>query len=131
MYAMKIEKMKPSSEHKLEAASKLERYDGDRYEANLNGFDLNNYEWLDEQSLCISRDWYKAGQVGFPKNQGLCGSCWAHTTTAALETLHAKQHHTMWTDDVVSFSEQQIVDCSLVPNLGCLGGEQKFAFRYI
>ena len=37
----------------------------------------------------------------------------------------------MWADSVVSFSEQQLVDCTLVPNLGCLGGDQRHAYKYI
>ena len=72
------------------SASPGERFIGDREEAAINGFDVNNYDWLDMQELCVSRDWFRAGQVGYPKNQGLCGSCWAHTTTAALETFNAQ-----------------------------------------
>ena len=37
----------------------------------------------------------------------------------------------MWMDEVPSFSEQQIVDCSLVPNFGCMGGDPKHAFSYV
>lgn len=36
----------------------------------------------------------------------------------------------MWFDQVPSYSEQQIVDCSFIPNFGCMGGEPKHAFRY-
>ena len=92
-------------EHRLQSAPK-ERFIGDREGAAMNGFDLNDYEWLDTQDLCVSRDWYQAGQVGYPKNQGVCGSCWAQTTVAALETMHAREHHTMWADSVISFSVQ-------------------------
>ena len=50
---------------------------------------------------------------------------------AAIETLAAKQAHVMWVDDVPSFSEQQIVDCSVVPNFGCMGGDPKNAFTHV
>lgn len=28
-------------------------------------------------------------------------------------------------------SAQQLIDCDLIPNMGCLGGEAKFAYRYV
>lgn len=37
----------------------------------------------------------------------------------------------MWMDEVDQFSEQQVVDCSLIPNFGCMGGEPKNAFYYM
>ena len=93
--------------------------------------DANNYEWLDNQKSCITVNWFDRGKVGPLKTQGECGSCYAHSAVAAIETLAAQQAHSMWPDDVPVYSEQQIVDCSLIPNFGCMGGEPKYAFSYI
>lgn len=92
--------------------------------------DLNNYAWLDEQPLCITVDWFNKGKVSPPKQQGKCGSCYAHSAVAAIETLAAQQAGTYWMDEVPVYSEQQLVDCTFIPNLGCMGGEAKNSFSY-
>lgn len=52
-------------------------------------------------------DWTTKGIVQKVKNQGQCGSCWAFSTIAALESAYAQK-----TGTLESFSEQQLVDCS-------------------
>lgn len=91
---------------------------------------------LDEQSepvylntldLPDSIDWTKKGAVGPVKNQKQCGSCWAFSTTAALEGAYAVAGK-----GLLSFSEQQLVDCSgSYGNQGCNGGWPRSAFKYI
>lgn len=52
-------------------------------------FRMGDYKWLDTQAQCLEKDWVKQGKVGLPKNQHTCGACWAFTTVAAIETMHA------------------------------------------
>lgn len=107
------------------------RYEGNREDAAIEGFDLNNYNWLDSTPLCLSIDWAQSGKVSAVKDQLTCGSCWAHTVTAAVEVADAIKHRLMSSDDVKSLSEQQLLDCNLIPNVGCLGGKAQYAYRYV
>ena len=52
--------------HKNYEGSPLNRFGGDRQEAKIKGYDLNNYEWLDLQAKCAAVDWARAGKVSFP-----------------------------------------------------------------
>jgi len=79
--------------------------------------------------LPASIDWVAEGKVTPVKNQAHCGSCWAFSTTGAVEGAWAIK-----TGTLVSLSEQQLVDCassSPYMNHGCHGGKMDFGFSYI
>ena len=82
------------------------------------------------QSLPASVDWTTKGAVTSVKDQGQCGSCWSFSTTGALEGAYAIKN-----SKLVSFSEQQLVDCDTLGNggrdHGCNGGLMDNAFSWI
>jgi len=52
-------------------------------------------------------DWRTKGGVTPIKNQGQCGSCWDFAGVGTIETWHFVK-----TGQLLSFSEQQVLDCS-------------------
>jgi len=79
-------------------------------------------------------DWVKKGAVTPVKDQGQCGSCWSFSTTGALEGAYAIKYGKTG-ENIVSFSEQQLVDCDNFKNggkdHGCNGGLMDNAFAWI
>jgi len=78
-------------------------------------------------ALPASFDWRTKGAVTGIKNQAQCGSCWAFSTTGSTEGCHF-----LSTQNLVSLSEQNLVDCSNAQgNQGCNGGLMTQAMDYI
>lgn len=93
-------------------------------------YNYNDQRFMDGLPHCSYQDWLAKGMVGAVKDQSTCGSCWAHSTLASFETLYAREKKLQNSSEVPSFSEQQLVDCNYIPNLGCIGGRRQFAFNY-
>lgn len=71
-------------------------------------------------------DWREQGVVSPVKNQGMCGSCWAFSTTGSIESANALATGTM-----VELSEQELVSCARNGNYGCRGGLMVEAMKWI
>ncbi|WOL11310.1 hypothetical protein Cni_G20072 [Canna indica] len=93
----------------------------------LQGSDLRGkftYEKADD--LPSSIDWREKGAVNAVKNQGTCGSCWAFSAVGAVEGINQIK-----TKELVSLSEQELMDCDKGYNQGCYGGLMTYAFKYM
>jgi len=77
------------------------------------------------QTLPSAVDWRTKNVVTPVKDQGYCGSCWAFSTTGALESAYAIKHGSL-----ISLSEEYLVDCDY-NNYGCDGGWPDEAMSFI
>ena len=80
-----------------------------------------------EETDVTSVDWRQNGAVTPVKDQGTCGASWAFATTGSIESAHFAK-----TGELVSLSEQQLLDCAgtMYGNQGCSGGWFTRAYKY-
>jgi len=84
-------------------------------------------EYVDVSALPNDVDWRTSGAVQKVKDQGQCGSCWAFSATAAVESITKIKG-----GDLPDLSEQQLVDCCHAGgSQGCNGGEETDALLWV
>merc|ERR1712166_800314 len=80
----------------------------DEFAMRLTNFqETSDFITEQNETNASSVNWVTAGAVGAVKDQGQCGSCWAFSSTGSLEDAHF-----IATGELLSFSEQQLVDCA-------------------
>lgn len=80
---------------------------------------------LPTDNLKTKVDW--RSKMNGIKDQGQCASCWAFSVTGAVEGLHS-----IFNDNLMNLSEQELVDCSQrYGNEGCNGGIPDYTFPYV
>jgi len=77
-------------------------------------------------TIADSIDWVEKGAVTPVKNQQRCGSCWAFSTTGSMEGAYQ-----IATGKLLSFSEEDLVQCDHNGDQGCQGGLMDNAFDWI
>lgn len=82
-----------------------------------------------DRAIPTSVDLRTAACMPAIKDQGQCGSCWAHSANTPLEYQKCVKNAK---NTKLSFSEQQMVDCATsYGNNGCNGGFYTYAWDYI
>lgn len=85
---------------------------------------------LPTENNAASVDWRATGNVTEVKDQGQCGSCWAFSSTGALESATS-----IAGKGLPLLSEQQLVDCTngwlSYGNHGCSGGWYYYSYNYL
>ncbi|KAI6209675.1 hypothetical protein M3Y96_00245900 [Aphelenchoides besseyi] len=81
--------------------------------------------WPQTVKRPIQFDWRSRGAVTGIKNQGSCGSCYAFSVTAVVESLNV-----IAGGKRTKLSEQELLDCDR-QQMGCFGGYRPTSFRFV
>jgi len=88
---------------------------------------------INVEDIPASQDWRNVNPpiITPVKDQGSCGSCWAHGSAESIESYVA-----MATGQLLTLSRQNLVDCAPNPNDcggtgGCGGSTAELAFSYV
>jgi cathepsin L len=116
------------------ALNKYADLTNDEFRSLMNGLKVSKIPEVNAEdfsvpvdSLPSSVNWVTKGAVTPVKNQGQCGCCWSFSATGSMEGAYA-----IATGNLVSLSEQNLVDCSSsYGNQGCNGGVMDYAFEYV
>ncbi|KAL3843422.1 hypothetical protein ACJIZ3_000825 [Penstemon smallii] len=136
--ARRHQKLDPSAVHGVTQFSDLTPREFRKHFLGVNRklrlpSDAHKAPILPTNDLPTGFDWREHGAVTPVKNQGSCGSCWSFSTTGALEGANF-----LATGNLVSLSEQQLVDCDHECDpeekgscdSGCNGGLMNSALEY-
>jgi hypothetical protein len=86
----------------------------------------DDMSFLDAQ-VVYEKDWRAENKVTPVKHQLYCGSCWAFSAAATLESAIAIKYN-----ELTNLSVMELVDCSEdYENVGCNGGLPHKAYNYI
>jgi C1A family cysteine protease len=99
---------------------------GQVLENTIKKMNLSNFSFKENRNLRTTFAPIDYSSFFSPaRNQGSCGSCWAFSTTGAIEGALGLKQGTSYS----YLSPQQLVDCDWT-NFGCLGGYLQYSFAY-